>query len=140
MSPTDAAALLPLGAVKWRSDDLGKSFSHSSRFDKETTMNDPFQQRVRAAAVAGWWTVLIAIVFLSLVWFAFVGLMSSRPAWMQSILGPGVTWEYVQNITFWAVSIFKVCIWLTALVVVWLTIWARQLRKTRTSPSPSTSK
>jgi hypothetical protein len=41
----------------------------------------------------------------------------------------GVTWEYVQNVGFWAVSISKMCIWLLALVVVWLTLWARQLGK-----------
>jgi hypothetical protein len=74
---------------------------------------------------------LVAIVFLALVWFMFLALMSARPAWLQSLLGPGVTWEYVQNVGFWAVSIFKVCVWLMAVVVVWLSIWARQLR-TRT--------
>jgi hypothetical protein len=93
-------------------------------------MNDAFQQRVKAAAIAGWWTVLIAIIFLALVWFVFIAVMSARPVWLQSLLGPGVPWEYVQNVGFWAVSIFKVCVWLMALVVVWLTIWARQLEKT----------
>jgi hypothetical protein len=92
-------------------------------------MNDVFQQRVRAAAVAGWWTLLIAIGFLTLVWIIFLALMSARPAWFQSLLGPGVSWEYVQNVGFWIVSIFKMCIWLMALFVVWLTLWARQLRK-----------
>ena len=92
-------------------------------------MNDAFQQRVKAAAIAGWWTVLIAIVFLALVWFVFLALMSARPAWLQSMFGPGVTWEYVQNIGFWIVSVFKMWIWLLALVVVWPTLWARQLGK-----------
>lgn len=94
-----------------------------------TTMNDSFQQRVRAAAVAGWWTVLIAVGFLTLVWIVFLGLLSDRPAWFQSLLGPGVSWEYVQNVGFWIISIFKMCVWLMALAVVWLTLWARQLRK-----------
>jgi hypothetical protein len=92
-------------------------------------MNDAFQQRVRAAAVAGWWTVLIAIVFLTLVWMVFLFLLSARPPWFQSLLGPGASWEYVQNVGFWIVSIFKMCIWLMALAVVWLTLWSRQLRK-----------
>jgi hypothetical protein len=90
-------------------------------------MNDVFQQRVRAAAIAGWWTVLIAIGFLTLVWIQFLVLMSARPAWYQSLLGPGVSWEYVQNVGFWVVSIFKVCIWQMAVGVVWLTLWSRQL-------------
>jgi hypothetical protein len=31
-------------------------------------MNDPFEKKVRAAAVAGWWVVLIAVAFLTLLW------------------------------------------------------------------------
>ena len=50
-------------------------------------MNDVFQQRVRAAAVAGWWTLLIAIGFLTLVWIVFLVLVSARPAWLQRYLG-----------------------------------------------------
>ena len=29
-------------------------------------MNDVFEKRVRAAAVAGWWTLLIAVGFITL--------------------------------------------------------------------------
>jgi hypothetical protein len=29
-------------------------------------MNDIFEKRVRAAAVAGWWTLLIAVAFITL--------------------------------------------------------------------------
>ena len=69
-------------------------------------MNDVFQQRVRAVtAIAGWWTVLIAIGFLAIVWFVFLALMCIRPTWMQPLFGPGVSWDYVQNAGFWAVSI-----------------------------------
>ncbi len=92
-------------------------------------MNDAFQHRIKAAAVAGWRTVLIAIGFLALVWILYLVLMSARPQWLQSLFGPGVSWEYVQNVGFWIVSVFKMCIWLLALVVVWLTLWARQLGK-----------
>ena len=75
------------------------------------------------------WAVLIAIGFLAFVWILYLILMSARPQWLQSLFGPGVSWEYVQNVGFWAISIFKMCIWLLALVVVWLTLWARQLGK-----------
>jgi|KBSSwiStaDraftv2_1062776.scaffolds.fasta_scaffold2047811_1 hypothetical protein len=92
-------------------------------------MNDVFQQRIRAAAIAGWWTVLIGLAFLTLVWILFLVLMSARPSWYQSLLGPGVSWEYIQHVGFWVVSIFKMCIWLMALVVLWLTLWSRQLGK-----------
>jgi len=91
-------------------------------------MNDLFRERVRAAAIAGWWTVLIGVGYLTLVWILFLAMMSARPAWYQALLGPGVSWEYVQNVAFWAVAIFKICIWLMALVSLWLTLWVRNLR------------
>ena len=92
-------------------------------------MNDAFRQRVRAAAIAAWWTVLIAVCYLTLVWILFVAMMSARPSWYQSLLGPGMSWEDIQNVGLWAVAIFKMCIWLMALVAMWLTLWARQLAK-----------
>ena len=36
-------------------------------------MNDVFEKRVRAAAVAGWWTLLIDVGFLLAFWRRFVG-------------------------------------------------------------------
>jgi hypothetical protein len=92
-------------------------------------VKDSFQRRVHAAAVAGWWTLLVAVVFLTAVWFVFLGMMSARPTWFQSLLSPGMTWEMIQTITLWIVSVFKMCIWLLFLIVVWLSLWARQLRK-----------
>ncbi len=35
-------------------------------------MNDLFTLRVRSAAVAGWWTVLVAIGFVILLWLAYL--------------------------------------------------------------------
>jgi hypothetical protein len=29
-------------------------------------MNDVFEKRVRAAAAAGWWTLLVAVLFITL--------------------------------------------------------------------------
>jgi len=92
-------------------------------------MNDVFERRVRAAAVAGWWALLAAVVFLSLVWFVFLSLMSARPEWILSVWGPKVTWDFIQIVTIWAVAIFKLVLWLLAIIVLWLTLWARQLRK-----------
>jgi hypothetical protein len=98
-------------------------------------MNDAFRQKVKAAAIAGWWTVLVAIIFLAWVWIIFLVLMSARPPWLQWIFGTGVSWDYVQNVGFWVVSIFKMCIWLMVLVVTWLTLWANQLEKQAGRPN-----
>jgi hypothetical protein len=92
-------------------------------------MNDIFERRVRAAAVAGWWALLWAVGFLTVVWLAFLSIMSTRPEWMLTILGPKIGWDYIQLVTIWAVAIFKLFIWGLAVIVLWLTLWARQLRK-----------
>ena len=64
-------------------------------------MNDIFEQRVRAAAVAGWWTFLIAAGFLMLQWVLYLLFMSARPGWLLSLWGPGANWPTVQNLSFW---------------------------------------
>src|SRR3984957_9795982 len=93
-------------------------------------MNDPFEKKVGAAAVDGLWVVLIAIGFLTLLWVIYLAVMSAHPAWLLSMWGPGVDWPLVQNVWFWAMAAFKFCVWLMVLAVLWLTLWARQLRKT----------
>jgi len=97
-------------------------------------VNDTFQKRVRAAAVAGWWTLLVAVIFLTVQWVAYLAVMSAKPAWLLTLWGPDVNWAFVQSVWFWAVAIFKMCLWLLALVVLWLTLWAWQLRKRTGSP------
>ena len=92
-------------------------------------MNDNFEKRVRAAAVAGWWTLLVGVAFLVIQWIAYLFIMNAKPAWVQAMWGPDISWSYIQNLWFWIATIFKMCIWLMALVVVWLTLWARELRK-----------
>ena len=92
-------------------------------------MDDLFQRRVRAAATAAWWTILIAVAFLTLVWALFLTLVSTRPGWYQALLGPAIGWEKLQDVALWAVAIFKICIWLIALVAIWLTLWGRRLRR-----------
>ena len=90
---------------------------------------DVFAQRVRTAAVAGWWTLLIGAVFLVVQWVAYLVFMSIRPGWLLSLWGPEASWPFVQSVWFWATAIFKLFMWIVALVVVWVTLWARQLRK-----------
>ena len=53
------------------------------------------------------------------------------PTYAISILRSrtNVSWEFVETVWFWMVAIFKLCVWVLALVVVWLTLWARQLRR-----------
>jgi hypothetical protein len=96
-------------------------------------MNDVFEKRVRAAAVAGWWTLLIAVGILLIQWIGYRIVMSTHPAWLLSLWGPGpdanTTWSSVQTVWFWGLAAIKLCIWPRVLVTIWLTLWARQLRK-----------
>jgi hypothetical protein len=93
-------------------------------------MNDPFEKRIRAAAVAGWRVVLIAFGFITLQWLLYLYVASTHPAWLMSLWGPGVDWPFIQSVWFWLVAAFKFCTWLLVFVVLWLTLWARQLRRT----------
>jgi hypothetical protein len=92
-------------------------------------MNDVFQKKVAAAAVAGWWTLLIAAIFLTIQWLAYWRIMNVRPEWLRQMWGPYMEWQQIQNIWFWMMAIFKFCVWIMALVVIWLSFWARGLRK-----------
>ncbi|MCE5267738.1 MAG: hypothetical protein LLG00_07620 [Planctomycetaceae bacterium] len=92
-------------------------------------MNDTFEKRVRAAAVATWWVVLIAVAFVVLQWIVYLAVTTARPAWVLTMWGPHVDWPFVQIVWFWAIAILKFIIWLAVLVALWLTLWARGMRK-----------
>jgi hypothetical protein len=92
-------------------------------------MDDAFEKRIRAAAIAGWWTLLIAAGFLTLQWVAFRFLISAKPSWLISLWGIDANWNAVRNIGFRFMAMFKFCLWLLALLALWLTLWARQLRR-----------
>ena len=93
-------------------------------------MNDVFEKRVRTAAVAGWWTLLIAVGFLLIQWIAYRLAMSAHPAWLLSFWwGPDTTWSFVQTVWFWGIAIMKLFVLPLALVAPWLMLWAKQLRK-----------
>jgi hypothetical protein len=97
-------------------------------------MNDVFQKRVKAAAVAGWWTLLIAAIFLTIQWLAYLRIAYQfrtygEVRWLETLWGPNFDWAQIQNVWFWMTAIFKLCVWVMALIVIWLSLWARGLRK-----------
>jgi hypothetical protein len=92
-------------------------------------VNEAFETKVRAAAVAGWWVVLIGYVLLTLTWVVYLALVSARPAWMLALWGHAVSWDFLQTVSLWFLGVFKLFLWFLILVALWLTLWARQLRK-----------
>ena len=92
-------------------------------------MYDHFERRVRAAAAAAWWTLLVGAALVSVSWLTYLAVLSARPSWLLSMWGPDLDWVFVENVWFGGIVIVKVIVWLMALVALWLTLWARQLRK-----------
>ena len=77
--------------------------------------------------MAGWWTLLIAVLFMLTVWGAFLAIMHCRPVCLPALWG-GLPWETVQTLALWMIAAFRVVIWTMFLVVVWLTIWSAKLK------------
>lgn len=92
-------------------------------------MNDAFGKKVRAAAVAGWWVVLLVLFLLLIQYLAYLFLVPTRPVWLIAMWGPRVDWLFVENVWFWGIVALKAVFWLLTLLALWLTLWARQLRR-----------
>jgi hypothetical protein len=92
-------------------------------------MNDSFEIRLRASVRAGWWTLLIGVVFLAIQWIAYLLMTSARPSWPMIFWGKGMSWETVQMVWFWGAAAFKYFLWILALMVIWLTLWSKQVKK-----------
>jgi hypothetical protein len=93
------------------------------------SMDEIFAKKVRAAAVAGWWTVLIAYCILMIQWFAYLLIIPRQPAEMLCLWGEGVTWSEIRTIWLWAMVAYKLCVGMMIFLVIWLTLWAKQLAK-----------
>ena len=92
-------------------------------------MNDIFEIRIRAAAKAGWWILLIFLGTIYLQYGAYLLVMSYQPTWFLSLCGPNLSWIDLQNIWLLATVALKLIFWVTFMGVLWLTLWKRQLRK-----------
>lgn len=91
-------------------------------------MNDDFERKVRAAGMAGWWTVLVATAVLLLQWVAYLIVTASQPSIVLSLWG-STSWLEVQHLWLLATMFFKIFIAVLAIFCLWLTLWARELRK-----------
>lgn len=93
-------------------------------------MNETLTKRVRAAAVAGWWTVLIAAVWMTVSWFAFLAILHTEPKWLLKLWGGGdLDWENIRLIVWQFFAYFKLMLFAVVIVVIWLSFWSRRLKR-----------
>jgi hypothetical protein len=91
-------------------------------------VNDDLERKVRTAGVAGWWTVLVGAVVLTIQWLAYLVVMSRRPAWILPLWASS-DWTEIQHVWLVATVALKGVLAFLAMWCLWLTLWARELRK-----------
>ena len=93
-------------------------------------MSEDLSKRVRDAAVAGWWTVLIGGIWLTLNWLFLLVILSNEPEWILWLWGKAdMAWADVHTIVFWFFGVFKLILFVCVLLSLWLTLWSRRLRR-----------
>lgn len=95
----------------------------------DNALDNALRGKVHAAAVAAWWTLLVAVAFVIVQWLGYLLALNLRPAWYLSMCGPGVTWESLAPMWFHALVLLKLGLWPIAIAAVWLTLWDRGLRE-----------
>ncbi len=86
-------------------------------------MDKEFVAMIQAAAVAGWWTVLIAAIWITIAWLVWRGVIKSKPAWLMRLWGFDLEWQEVQRIMFYSIAIMKMSLFVCILICIWLTLW-----------------
>jgi hypothetical protein len=86
-------------------------------------MHEIFTKKVRTAAVARWWTLLIVYCILLIQWLAYVLIHEQAAGRITLRWGEGVTWPEIRAIWLWAMVAYKLGVGM--IVVSWLTLWAR---------------
>lgn len=89
-----------------------------------------FEIRLRCAVAAGWWTVLIGAVWLTLSWLIWQWiLVCPGCANVVEWLWGGIKMADVKPLLFAFFGVFKLILFACVLVSIFLTIWLRKLRK-----------
>jgi len=92
-------------------------------------MRDEFERRVDTLAISGWWTLLIAMGVFLVQWIAYLIITPTERPWVLALWGGGADWSQVRVYWFWFLAGFKIFLAVFAVVLLWLTLWARQLRR-----------
>ncbi len=92
-------------------------------------MEESLAKRVGSAACAGWWTLLILVVYMVVAWIIWLGILLIRPHWLLVLWGGGISWNTVQMITLWFFAVVKLILLVALMLLVWLTIWSYRLKR-----------
>ena len=87
-------------------------------------MTEEFEEVVEAAAAAGWWTVLIGAIWVTVAWLIWRSVIKSKPAWLMKLWGFELEWKEVQRIMFYSMAIMKMVLFICILICIWLSLWA----------------
>ena len=79
---------------------------------------------IQAAAVAGWWTVLIGVIWMTVGWLIWRQILSSKPEWVRKFWGVDMDWSEIQSITIKFIAVWKLILFVCVLACIWLTLWA----------------
>jgi len=89
-----------------------------------------FETRLRCAVAAGWWTVLIGVLWLTVAWLVWLLILGSpRLIELVGRMWGGVELAQMKQITVAFFGLFKIAMGFGLMVVIFLTIWSRKLRK-----------
>ncbi|MFO7900188.1 MAG: hypothetical protein R6V58_14155 [Planctomycetota bacterium] len=94
-------------------------------------MADQFTVRVRTAAVATWWAVLIGFIWMAVsfvLWRVVLGSCSLTEL-VQDAWGPGFDAVTMNRVTLVFFGVFKLILFVWVLLAVYLSLWARGLRQ-----------
>lgn len=88
-----------------------------------------FRDNLWAAAISGWWTVLISFAFLLVSWALYMLLGRKRIDLMVRMWGgpPGIDHVFVQRTVLISYGVMKLIMLLVTVVALWLTLWASTL-------------
>ena len=83
----------------------------------------------RLAVRAGWWTLLVGVVFLTFGWLSGLLLLGwGGPGWMLRLWG-GVSVEEFRLLWMSFLGLMKLGLFFLLLVLIWATLWLRAAQK-----------
>ena len=85
--------------------------------------------KVRAAARAGWWTVILVSLIMTGAWFLAIAIVGAQPAWLGKIWPGEVDWDEIQALYVRFFAVFKMIVWTMIALTIWLTCWGARLRR-----------